>query len=509
MPSPTCGTALLQQRSRVAKAQVHTYEAMGGGDVFEAVDGGEDRACRGADANDESESYFSLSTGVASLEDCMARCEDEPNAPPPKAGACPKTAEGLSFGRVQTSQIDECSGLAASRRNRGLYWVNNDSGDRQRLYAIDLHGTFKARMWVDGAHAHDWEDVAMGPGPSPGSSYIYVADTGDNHRGRSTVQLYRILEPEVQPGQDPNADIHAGSQSFSIRYPDGAHDCEAMFIDQGPAAERRGTSGRVYLITKGDGQNRDARWRGGDVYWVDLPSEPASLTFTHAGHVPIAWVTGADMSPSGSFIVIRTYGELLMWPRADGSSVEQSLTGTSCTVNRKDEKQGEAVAFGAKGDHYITVSEGMHPKVWYFELTGAFQRSMMAMASPVQCRGIDYAADGGRCKVWHRAEGIQASAPLAGHTCLRYGPPTCGGVEMRDVDLVCPAPDGSACKVLANNMRQKTCREYCGRMDLACVGGWEEENENCRPTVELGCDRSYGTTSDLLCECAPPQAATA
>eukprot|EP00440_Ansanella_granifera_P053395 gb/GFBE01057881.1/.p1 GENE.gb/GFBE01057881.1/~~gb/GFBE01057881.1/.p1 ORF type:complete len:733 (+),score=124.17 gb/GFBE01057881.1/:1-2199(+) len=81
--------------------------------------------------------------------------------------------------------------------------------------------------------------------------------------------------------------------------------------------------------------------------------------------------------------------------------------------------------------------------------------------------------------------------------------PLCGNVLLRDVDLVCPAPDGSGCKVLADQMTGKTCREYCSRNGLQCKGGWEEEDENCVPTHELGCDQAYGSTSDLICECMP------
>lgn len=76
----------------------------------------------------------------------------------------------------------------------------------------------------------------------------------------------------------------------------------------------------------------------------------------------------------------------------------------------------------------------------------------------------------------------------------------CGGVMLKDVDRVC-STDG--CKVLADQMSRRTCREYCNDNGLDCAGGWEELAETCVATVTLGCDRSYGSTSDLLCECMP------
>eukprot|EP00931_Biecheleriopsis_adriatica_P076641 TRINITY_DN5032_c0_g1_i1.p1 TRINITY_DN5032_c0_g1~~TRINITY_DN5032_c0_g1_i1.p1 ORF type:complete len:1220 (-),score=174.28 TRINITY_DN5032_c0_g1_i1:289-3906(-) len=81
--------------------------------------------------------------------------------------------------------------------------------------------------------------------------------------------------------------------------------------------------------------------------------------------------------------------------------------------------------------------------------------------------------------------------------------PVCGGVVMRDVDLVCPSADGSGCRVLADQMSDQTCRAYCARNGLGCKGGWEEEDEDCTPIYDLGCDQAYGSTSDLICECMP------
>ncbi|CAE8624065.1 unnamed protein product [Polarella glacialis] len=346
---------------------------------------------------------------------------------------CPLTAAGVSFGNVRTSQINECSGLAASRENAGLYWVNNDSGDRPKLYGIDLNGNHKATLFVDGAGASDWEDVAAGPGPVPGSSYIYIADTGDNYRERSSVQIYRALDPKIPPGQDSTwaTEMHVMADSFDVSYPDGlSRDCEAMFVDQGVGARARGTSGRVYIITKGDGNNNDPRWKGGELFWVDLPAAPATLTFQHVGDLPVPWVTAADISATGLMIVVRTYGELFMWPRWQGALVEESLVSKGCAVSHKAENQGEAVAFGANSDHYITVSEGSYPAVWYFDLPAAFYNSaMMTMmgpdvSSPLPCQGIEYSALAQRCELWTRGQGIQSSAPVADHSCYRFGTTT-------------------------------------------------------------------------------------
>lgn len=299
-----------------------------------------------------------------------------------KTPVCPDTLEGVSHGSVSTSQVDECSGLAASKLNDDLYWVNNDSGAGPVLYGIRKNGQHVARLRVSGAGANDWEDIAIGPGPTKGKSYIYVADVGDNYRKRGTVQIYRMEEPKVERGRNRNDDIRVSAVRFDVTYPNNMkYDCESIFIDKGKGARKAGTEGRVYLITKGDNRASDPQWRGGDVFYVDLPRESASLSWQATStRLNLVLATGADITPRGNLIAVRTYGEIQIWPRPCEWSVEEALSKQPCGVASKNEQQGEAIAFGKDGDHYITVSEGKYPKVWYFGMTQRFQKDMMDKA---------------------------------------------------------------------------------------------------------------------------------
>lgn len=71
---------------------------------------------------------------------------------------------------------------------------------------------------------------------------------------------------------------------------------------------------------------------------------------------------------------------------------------------------------------------------------------------------------------------------------------------MPDAQFAC---SDNGCKVLADHMQDKTCRWYCDRSNLDCVGAWEEQNEDCNVKATLTCDQTYPGTSDLLCECGP------
>jgi len=126
----TCGAMMLQERRLLKLAREV-------GDGFQAVDGGSNRACRATHPGDNSASYYTV-TRASSLEECKAMCTTSTTSTTTtlvEIPSCPTTGPGQNVGSISTSQINECSGLAASRKNPGLFWSNNDSGDRQRLLA--------------------------------------------------------------------------------------------------------------------------------------------------------------------------------------------------------------------------------------------------------------------------------------------------------------------------------------------------------------------------------------
>ena len=80
---------------------------------------------------------------------------------------------------------------------------------------------------------------------------------------------------------------------------------------------------------------------------MDLPKGGAKVDIKPTDvRLDIVRATGADMTPRGSLIAVRTYEEIEMWPRDSEWSVEEALKQRPCGVNFKWEQQGEAIAFG-------------------------------------------------------------------------------------------------------------------------------------------------------------------
>ncbi len=96
---------------------------------------------------------------------------------------------------ITPGKIDEASGIAESKLNKGKIWVEQDSGNPAELSVIDSGGAFIKKIHIKGATNRDWEDMALAPGPEDGKSFIYIAETGDNFQKDSVYAFYRIAEP--------------------------------------------------------------------------------------------------------------------------------------------------------------------------------------------------------------------------------------------------------------------------------------------------------------------------
>jgi len=267
--------------------------------------------------------------------------------PPAIPGTPPAVFEpSEALGDIDNSQTDEISGMAASRLNPGILWVQNDSGDQARIYALDESGELVARFSLNGASNSDWEDLATARDPVNNEWYIYAADIGDNGASKSEIAVYRAREPGgVIPGQSyvtgsiANPDV----QRYRFDYPDGPRNAETLLVEP--------TTGDFYILSKETPPQ---------VYRSSYPhsnSGTTSLDFlgTMPQHSNV--LLGGDLSPDGTRILVKDAGSISMYCRAPGQTMISALQSAPIAVPYTVEAQGEAVAWGAFGDRYYTASE--------------------------------------------------------------------------------------------------------------------------------------------------------
>ncbi len=279
--------------------------------------------------------------------------------------SCPDFDPGVNAGAVESAAVIEASGIAASRRNPGVLWIDNDSGDSARIFAAGTAGRHLGVYDLPGAAAYDWEDIAVGPGPDPDLSYIYIADIGDNAYARSQVSVYRVAEPAVDPEQAPVAADLAGAVRLDMSYPGGPNDAESLMVDPETAD--------IYIVTKrGDGNSMVLRNPAPHTPGSPVVMEAVAELHFGSGSLPGSpLATGADISSRGCHILIRTYSSAFIWLRPPGTSIGEALAGPPCPVPLCSEPQGEAIGFSADGSSYFTVSEGGHQPLYRFDRAAA------------------------------------------------------------------------------------------------------------------------------------------
>jgi len=302
----------------------------------------------------------------------VSACQPPPPPPPPPPlkppvleAACAHTLTASTVGSLASNALTETSGIAASRRVSGVWWVHNDSGDRARVFAIGNDGRDLGEFDLAGAAAVDWEDIAVGSGPSAGTSYLYVADIGDNAKSRSSVQVYRAAEPLVDPAAAPGPpQTVTGVAKLNLTYPDGPHDAEGLLVDP--------TTADLFVVTKD--------LVGGVAQVFRAPANLAAGSTTALTQVatvslgPGQGVTGADVTPAGDVVALRTYLSVVLYPRPAGQPLAQAFTQASCpgsappfgSATPGSEPQGEAIGFTRDGLGYVTVSEGAHAALHQF-----------------------------------------------------------------------------------------------------------------------------------------------
>ncbi|MGV3623051.1 MAG: hypothetical protein ACO1OB_19685 [Archangium sp.] len=242
-------------------------------------------------------------------------------------------------GRID-SELDELSGLVASRARPGVLYAHNDSGDSPRFFALE-GGSIVQTFTLADATARDWEDIALGPCPS--GTCVYLGDIGDNNFVRTDCAIYRVPEPSDET-------TSVTWERFPYAFPnDEKHNAETIFMNA--------QTGVLYLVTK---ENTGVS----AVYRFPLPfdaTKTAQLEFVTQLTIPASGdsrLTGGDVNVCGDGVLLRMYNRLVEYRLPEGAATFEDIFQVNpVSVPVADEQQGEAVAYGADGRSYFSASE--------------------------------------------------------------------------------------------------------------------------------------------------------
>ena len=246
------------------------------------------------------------------------------------------------------SRLSEASGLASSRVHRSVLYTHEDYKDLNEFYAIDAEsGAIVGDYVLKGATNRDYEDIAVGPGPVRGASYVYVGDIGDNSEKRvEGIRIYRIRESLLKIGEGVRQKV-TEYDTLTLAYHDGSpHNSEAFYFDP--------SDHLIYIIRKEKGMmwRTPTRWGPGDATMVLVPELDIRSN-------PNQGISGADMSADGRELLLKYYGSVRYYCREPGQSMTEILSNAEpIELPYTREPRGEAVAFAAdRADGYYTLSE--------------------------------------------------------------------------------------------------------------------------------------------------------
>ena len=261
-------------------------------------------------------------------------------------------SERIDLGEIENDDIQEASGIVASLTNDNVIWTHNDSGDSNRIFAMNTQGKHLGEYFLNDSQNRDWEDIAIGPGPEEGLHYLYVGDIGDNFSENDIKHIYRVIEPKLNSSSNFNSIQLDGIESISFQYEDGNRDAETLIID--PLTKD------IIIISK-----REAT--AVHIYSIPFPQDTdtiltANLIMTkdfypNDNFATSQWIVGGDISHDGKEILVKSYTDIFYFSRTSNQSFYDALNNEEIKFPYITEPQGEAICWDANLDGYYTLSE--------------------------------------------------------------------------------------------------------------------------------------------------------
>lgn len=268
-------------------------------------------------------------------------------------------------GMMRSAAIAEVSGVAASRRHDNLLWAVNDSDHPASLEALDHRGSHLHGVDILGATNVDWEDVATFT--RRGKPMVLIADSGDNGGLRPNIAFYLLAEPDLDARSATI--IHR----YDVRFADGPHDVEAMFVDA--------HGDRVYLISKrqippvlysfGLTARRGVVTARVDGAFATIPrASPEDLAAMPRFAKYFGQATSAVADPEGRFIAVLTYRDAYLFPRTAGQTWLAALRAEPVRFGLPFMPQAEAITFVPANQEFLITTENLPAPILSVRLPG-------------------------------------------------------------------------------------------------------------------------------------------
>ena len=289
--------------------------------------------------------FFSACSNVSSSDNKISAAQSHYNKP-------------KIIGTIKNADVTESSGLAASKCKDNVLWTHNDSDDGPFIFAVNSAGESLGTWKVKNAENEDWEDIAAYKDKT-GQCYLYIGEIGDNKLKRGKQAVYRVREPNIK-AEDANSNSKKPLETepaeiAKFEYPDQLQNSETLMVHP--------VTGDVYVLTKRvNGPSAVYRFR--PMFGSSDVTKMEKIADLSVPAVPNGVLTGGDISPDGSRLVICDYGQgyELALPKTD-TNFEDIWEQTPEIIDLGKRKQGESICYNSDGNAIFAGSEGRNSPI--------------------------------------------------------------------------------------------------------------------------------------------------
>ncbi|REJ82960.1 MAG: T9SS C-terminal target domain-containing protein [Bacteroidetes bacterium] len=247
------------------------------------------------------------------------------------------------------SQIHESSGLDFT--GGASFWTHNDGYGDNKLYKVSNTGVLSRTVTVQGATNKDWEDLTH----DAGRNYMFIGDFGNNANDRRDLRIYKTIYPSITSSNTITAEV------INFSYPD-----QTAFPSPWMNFDAEGFfhfNGKLYIFSK-----PDVNAMG----YIKMYSVP-DIAGTYVATLVDSFytndrVTGADISPDGSSVILMTNSRLHLFRNFTG---DKFFSGQYTRISISGSwTQKEAISFWSNNEVYLTDEDGgSGGKLYYIDLS--------------------------------------------------------------------------------------------------------------------------------------------
>ena len=262
-------------------------------------------------------------------------------------------------GAIKSQEINESSGIIASRCQANVFWTHNDSGDDAYIFAVNETGEHLGVWQVKNAKNRDWEDLATMKNTETGECFLYIGDIGDNERKHESLTVYLVKEPTVSAANKnsnrKNSLTTEPAGAIKIQYPDARFDAETLLVHP--------QTGDIYILTKRL-RDKSAVYKLSKNYSLEKNNRLEKITDFTVPSVPFGFLTGGDISADGKRVILCDYSaayEIVLPETA--KNFDDIWREKPLIVELGEREQGEAVCYAVDGKSIFATSEKLNPPI--------------------------------------------------------------------------------------------------------------------------------------------------